>query len=141
MVQSTDKASHYRKLVQDWYDIFCTFEPEKYEHLVEPDAYYKVGHDEHRGHEGFATIAKMSRFLYPNGMKFEITDSIVEGNKVAVQITTRAVTNKGEDYENYYSVHLHFSEEDRIAELYEFTDMAYALQKFSLEGFEEYLAS
>lgn len=141
MVQSTDKASHYRKLVQDWYDLFCTFEPEKYEHMVEPDAYYKVAHDEYHGREGFATIAKIARFLYPNGMKFEITDSIVEDNKVAVKITTRAVTNKGEDYENYYAVHLLISEEDRIAELYEFPDTAYALDKFSHDGLEAYLAN
>lgn len=140
MTENRDLASRYRKLAQDWYDVFCTFDPSKYEHMVEPDAYYKVAHSEYHGREGFAIVAKTARFLYPNGMSFEITDMIVEDHKVALQITTRAVTNKGEEYENFYAVHLHFSDADRIAELYEFTDTAYAVQKFSYDGMEAALA-
>ncbi|MGI3224264.1 nuclear transport factor 2 family protein [Streptomyces sp. GTA36] len=108
MVERSNTETHYRKLAHDWYDLFCTFDPTAYEHMVKPDAYYKVGHDEYHGHEGFATVAKIAKFLYPNGMEFEITDTIVEANKVAVRITTRAVTNKGESYENFYAVHLLF---------------------------------
>lgn len=140
MVHGPDKAEHYRQLVRDWYDLFCTFDPAKYEHMVEPGAYYKVAHDEYRGLEGFRTVAKIASFLYPNGINFEITDMIVEGNKVAVRITTRAITNKGEDYENFYAVHLLISDSDRIAELYEFPDTAYALEKFSHDGLEAVLA-
>ena len=141
MVDGPDTAERHRKLVREYYESFCTFDPAQYEHLVEADAYYEVGHNQYHGHEGFRTVAKMARFLYPNGLQMEIKDMIVEGNKVATRITTRAVTNKGEDYENYYAVHFLISDDGRIAELYEFTDTAYAHQKFSYDGFEAMLAS
>ena len=136
MVHSPDKAEHHRKLIRDWFDLFCTFDPAQYEHMVEADAYYKVAHSEYHGREGFGTVAKMSRFLYPNGLNFEINDMIVEDYKVATRVTTRAVTNKGEDYENYYAVHFLISDEGRIAELYEYTDTAYAQEKFSTDGLD-----
>ncbi|WP_461171105.1 nuclear transport factor 2 family protein [Arthrobacter sp. Z1-15] len=141
MVESTDVASKSRELAIQFYDHFCTFDPAAYEHLVEPDAYYKVGHSEYFGHEGFATVAKIAKFLYPNGMQPEITDIVVEDYKAALKVTTRAVTNKGLDYENFYSVHFRFSEEGRVAELNEFPDTAYALEKFSHEGIEEWLTA
>ena len=140
MDQRTEPAERNRKLVREWFDLFCTFDAARYEVMVEPDAYYKVAHSEFHGREGFGTVAKMARFLYPNGLKFEITDMVAEGNKVATRVTTRAVTNKGEDYENYYAVHFLISEDGRIAELYEFTDTAYAHEKFSHDGLEAALA-
>lgn len=100
-----------------------------------------TGHSEYHGHEGFRTVSKIAKFLYPNGSNLEIRDTIVEGNKVAAKVTVRAITNKGEDYENYYAVHFLISDQDRVAELYEFPDTAYALEKFSHDGLEALLAS
>ncbi|RXZ68076.1 nuclear transport factor 2 family protein [Agromyces albus] len=141
MTETKGVDAKSRELALHFYDYFCTFDPAVYEHLVEPDAYYKVGHEEYFGHEGFATVAKVAKFLYPNGLEPEITDIIVEGYKVALKVTTRAVTNAGLDYENFYAVHFRFSEAGRVAELNEFPDTAYALQKFSQEGIEELFAS
>ena len=141
MVDAPDAAERHRNFVREFYDAFLTFDPAQYEHLVEPDAYYEVGHNQFHGHEGVRTVAKMARFLYPNGLRMEIQDMIVEGNKVAMRITTRAVTNKGEDYENFYSVHLLISDSGRIAEVYEFLDSAYANEKFSHDGLEAALAA
>ncbi|MCS5721826.1 nuclear transport factor 2 family protein [Herbiconiux sp. CPCC 203407] len=139
MTEITDIDVKSRQLAMQFYDYFCTFDPAVYEHLVEPDAYYKVGHAEYFGHEGFANVAKVAKFVYPNGLTPEITDVIVEGYKVALKVTTRAVTNKGLDYENFYAVHFRFSENGKVAELNEFPDTAYALEKFSHEGIEDLL--
>ena len=117
MVDSADGAERQRQLVREFYGAFLTFDPSRYEHLVVEDAYYKVGHNEYRGRESFATIAAISRFLYPNGLDMEFDDLIVEGNKAAARVTTRAVTNTGADYENFYAVHLTFTDDGRVAEV------------------------
>lgn len=141
MVNGVDTTERNRSIATEWFDAFGTFDPAQYEHLVEPDAYYKVGHDEYFGREGFGTIAKIAKFLYPTGANIQVTDMIACGNKVATRVTTRAVTNMGVAYENYYAVHFVFSDDGRIAELYEFLDTAYCHEKFSFEGMEAELSS
>ncbi|MCS5721832.1 hypothetical protein N1028_15795 [Herbiconiux sp. CPCC 203407] len=141
MTDTKDIDERSRELALHFYDHYLTLDPAVYEPIVEPDAYYKVGHTEYFGHEGFATVVKSIKFLYPNGLTPEITDIIVDGYKVALKVTTRAVTNAGLDYENFYAVHFRFSENGKVAELYEFLDSAYANEKFSYEGFVEALSS
>lgn len=141
MVQSATSNLATREFATDWLDRFSSGDPAKFEHLVEPDAYYKVGHNEYHGLEGFLEIAKYTRFLYPNGSDLQITDAIAEGNKIACQVTVKAITNAGLDYENFYAVIMILSENGLIAEQYEFPDTAYALTKFSYEGMEEALGA
>ncbi len=51
---------------------------------------------------GFAQVARYGAELYPNGTAPEVEAIIAEGDAVAVRLVMRAVTNKGEHYENTY---------------------------------------
>ena len=130
----TDRTERNRQLVRSWLDAYCTFDPAQYEHLLTEDPYYRVAHSEHHGREGFAEVARLAAQLYPNGMRPEIEQVIVEGNHVAARITVTAVTNKGEDYFNYYALHLEVTDDGRIAKQFEYPDTAYGQDKFSFEG-------
>ena len=42
--------------------------------------------------------------------------------------------HQGEDYFNYYALHLEVTDDGRIAKQFEYPDTAYAQTKFSFEG-------
>ncbi len=126
-----------------WYEQFWKFDPTKQESLdwVDPNIVYRVNHDVFEGPNGVALILKMARFLYPTGQTREFTSVIAEGNEVSTEITVRAVTNSGADYENYYAVHFKFNDEGKIIEIFEHPDSTYCDNKFSYDGLQEYLAT
>ncbi len=136
-------AAECKKKALEWYEHFWKFDPTNpdYLALVDPNIVYRVDHNVFNGPEGIATILKMAKFLYPTGQTREFTSVIAEGNEVSTEITVRAVTNKGTDYENFYAVHFKFNDDGTIAEIFEHPDSAYCLEMFSYDGFQEYMAT
>ncbi len=134
-------AAECKKKALEWYDTFWVFDPSNPEHLakVDPNILYKVDHNVYEGVAGICTVLKMAQFLYPTGQERNYTSAIAEGNEVALEITVTAVTNKGEDYENFYGVHFRFNDDGTIAEIFEHPDSVYCMEKFSYDGFMEYM--
>jgi ketosteroid isomerase-like protein len=120
------------RLVLDFLDAFLTFDPARYEHLLVEEPTHQVGMSRRSGREGFRDIARHGRRLYPHGIADRTIHALLaEGRDVAVLTSMRAVTNKGEDYENLYGM---FFEVDggRIASMTELLDDRVAAAKFDL---------
>lgn len=128
-----------KKLSIEWLDNFRKYSLDDFKAHVVPEALYRVGHDVFQGPEGFAQVAKTARFLYPNGLHEEYTSIMVDGNRVAIEVVVTAVTNKDEDYENFYVVTFLYTDDYLVSYVGEYPDSAYCLQKFSYEGLEEYM--
>ena len=83
------------------------------------------------GPEGVRAILQASSELYqPDSHTRTIHAIYADGETVIVKTSLRAVTFKGEDYENLYILILHF-EGDRIRHVEEFMDTAYGNEKFA----------
>ena len=132
MASDTDRNRTHddREVVTRYLEVFRTWDPAQYEVFLTEEPVYHVGQTEHRGRAGFAQVARYGAELYPNGTNPEIEAMIAEGDAVAVRLVMRAVTNKGEDYENTYL--LWFDLEDgKIARQWEILDFRYAGEKFN----------
>jgi ketosteroid isomerase-like protein len=131
MASATDhnRPDRNKEVVTRYLEVFRTWDPAQYEVFLTEEPVYRVGQTEHRGRAGFAQVARYGAELYPNGTNPEIEAMIAEGDAVAVRLVMRAVTNKGEDYENTYL--LWFDLEDgKIARQWEILDFRYAGEKF-----------
>ena len=121
-----------KRLVLEFLEVFLSFDPSKYEHLLTDAPTHQVGMSRRSGREGFRDIAEHGRRLYPHGIASRTVHAMLgEGNDVAVLTSMRAVTNKGVDYENLYGM---FFEIDggRIASMTELLDNRVAAEKFDL---------
>jgi len=118
-----------RAVVLKYLEAFRTWDPEQYEPYLTDDPVYHVGQSTHQGRAGFAQVARYGTELYPNGTFPEIEAMIAEGDTVAARLVMRAVTNKGEDYENTYLLWFEL-EDGRIARQWEILDFRYAAEKF-----------
>ena len=73
---------------------------------------------------------KAASELYRAGsMERTFTGEYVDGDTAIFQTTMRAVTFKGEPYENHYVMFIHF-EGDKVAKVDEYMDTAYGNEKF-----------
>jgi ketosteroid isomerase-like protein len=126
MASDTDRN---REVVLKYLEAFRTWDPEQYGQYLTDDPVYHVGQSAHQGREGFAQVARYGTELYPNGTNAEIEAIIAEGDSVAARLVMRAVTNKGEDYENTYLLWFEL-EDGRIARQWEILDFRYAAEKF-----------
>ena len=82
--------------------VFRTWDPAQYEPYLTDDPVYHVGRRRAPGPGRLAQVTRYGAELYPNGTNPEIEAMVAEGDSVAVRLVMRAVTNKGEDYENTY---------------------------------------
>jgi ketosteroid isomerase-like protein len=125
-------AAANKRLVLDFLDVFLTFDPPRYEHLLTDDPTHQVGMSRRSGREGFRDIATHGRRLYPQGIADRTIHALLgEGDDVAVLSSMRAVTNKGVDYENVYGMFFEI-DDGRIASMTELLDNRVAAAKFDL---------
>jgi ketosteroid isomerase-like protein len=122
-----------RELVLAFLEAFGTFEPDKFVHFMTDDPTWRVFQSERRGRQAIAELAAIAAGLYPTGAAREIQAVVSEGDRVVVQSILRAVTNKGENYENYY-VLIFELRDGRIDTVWEYLNSAYAQSKFLLPG-------
>ncbi len=64
----------------------------------------------------------------PNGMEFEISSMVAEGNKVAVEADSNATLANGKPYNNQYHFLFHFNDDGKIVEFKEYWDTLYAFE-------------
>ncbi len=95
---------------------------EEYVAHFSADPRYHVRCETREGTEGLTRTFGRAGSAFPNGIVREVRSSIAEGNRVAVQYVARAVTAKGEEYENEYVKIFEFDENDKITDLWEYLD-------------------
>ena len=122
-----------QQMVLDFLEAFGTYDPEKFLPFMTDDPTWRVFQSERRGRHAIAELAGIAAGLYPTGAAREIQAVVSEGDRVVVQSILRAVTNKGEDYENYY-VLIFELRDGRIDTVWEYLNLVYAQSKFLLPG-------
>jgi uncharacterized protein len=120
-----------QQTVLDFLDAFATYDPDKFLHFMTDDPTWRVFQNERRGRQAIRELAAIAASLYPTGAAREIQAVVSEGDRVVVQSILRAVTNKGEDYENYY-VLIFELRDGRIDTVWEYLNLVYAQSKFLL---------
>jgi ketosteroid isomerase-like protein len=90
-----------------------------------------------RGREAFRANTEAGKLLYPRPEEavVEIEAAMADGAWVAVLLTRRAVTNKGEDYENVYGMFFEVID-SKIHTQVELLDFRVAAEKFDLSVLE-----
>jgi uncharacterized protein (TIGR02246 family) len=124
------RSEENRLLVLEFLDAFATHDPDRFLPLMSDDPTWRVFHSERRGREAISELAKIAAALYPHGTRREIQAVLADDDRVVVQSVLRAVTNKGEDYENYY-VLVYELVDGRIDVVWEYLDLVYAREKFA----------
>ncbi len=125
--------SSNQQIVLDFLEAFGTYDPDKFLHFMSDDPTWRVFQSERRGRQAIIELAAIAAGLYPTGAVREIQAVISEGDRVVVQSILRAVTNKGEDYENFYV--LIFELRDGLIDtVWEYLNLVYAQSKFLLPG-------
>jgi uncharacterized protein len=120
-----------QQVVLDFLDAFATYDPDQFLRFMTDDPTWRVFQSERRGRQAIADLAAIAAGLYPTGAAREIQAVVSEGDRVVVQSILRAVTNKGEDYENYYV--LIFELRDGLIDtVWEYLNLVYAQSKFLL---------
>ena len=120
-----------QQIVLDFLDAFASYDPDKFLHFMTDDPTWRVFQNERRGRPAIRELAAIAVGLYPTGAAREIQAVVSEGDRVVVQSILRAVTNKGEDYENYY-VLIFELRDGRIHTVWEYLNLVYAQSKFLL---------
>ena len=64
----------------------------------------------------------------PNGLEFEISSMVAEGDKVAVEAESHATLANGGPYNNQYHFLFHFNDDVKIVEFKEYWDTLYAFE-------------
>ena len=127
------ESSSNRQFVLDFLEAFGTYDPDKFLHFMTDDPTWRVFQSERRGRQAIVELAAIAARLYPTGAAREIQAVVSEGDRVVVQSILRAVTNKGEDYENFYV--LIFELRDGLIDtVWEYLNLVYAQSKFLLPG-------
>jgi ketosteroid isomerase-like protein len=121
------------QIVLDFLEAFATYDPDKFLPFMTDDPTWRVFQSERRGRQALVELAAIATALYPTGAAREIQSVVSEGDRVVVQSILRAVTNKGEDYENYY-VLIFELRDGRIDTVWEYLNLVYAQSKFLLPG-------
>lgn len=127
------EPSSNQQIVLDFLEAFGTYDPDKFLSFMTEQPTWRVFQSERRGRQAIAELAAIAAGLYPTGATREIQAVVSEGDRVVVQSILRAVTNKGEDYENYYVLifELH---DGRIDTVWEYLNLVYAQSKFLPPG-------
>jgi ketosteroid isomerase-like protein len=104
-----------------------------YLELMTPEPVWRVFHSERRGTSEVRHLREhIVQTLYPHGNEVEVQAVVAEGDRVVVQQTIRAVTNKGEDYLNFYVLVYELTADGRIHTVWEYLNNLYSQDKFDL---------
>lgn len=127
---STREAN--KRLVVDFLAAFLTFDPDAYERYLTDTPTHQVGMSRRTGRAGYREVAAFGRALYPQGIADRTYHALLaDDDTVAVLTSMRAVTNKGEQYENLYGMFFDIVD-GRIAAMTEVLDDRVAAAKFNL---------
>jgi ketosteroid isomerase-like protein len=134
----TTQADRNKALVLEYLEAYRTFDPEKYEPYLADDPLYRAGMNVRRGREAFRANTEAGKLLYPRPEEavVEVEAAIADGDWVAVLLTRRAITNKGEDYENVYGMFFEVVNA-KIQTQVELLDFRVAAEKFDLSVLEQ----
>jgi ketosteroid isomerase-like protein len=113
-----------------FFSAFLTWDPAQYERYLVDDPTYQGGRTVLTGREGFRSIAALGRHLYPNGLDWEFEAIFGEEQRTFLRMVVRAVPNRGIPYENHYAMSFDFADDGRITAQREYTDTAYARERF-----------
>jgi ketosteroid isomerase-like protein len=113
-----------------FFSAFLTWDPAHYERYLTDDPTYQGGRTVLTGREGFRSIAALGRHLYPDGLDWEFESIFGEEQRTFLRMVVRAVPNRGIPYENHYAMSFDFADDGRIAVQREYTDTAYARERF-----------
>lgn len=113
---------------------FATRDPARFVTFLSDDPTWRVFHSERRGRDAIIALAETAGRLYPTGTERQIQSVIAEADRVAVQSILSAVTNAGNDYENYYVMVFEFTADGRIDTVWEYLDLVYARARFDLDA-------
>ena len=118
-------------LAKEFFEVFATRDPDAILSHMTPDPTWVFWGMPRHGTEGVLSIVKAASELYqPNSMSRTYQGAYEDGDVAILQSTIRAITFKGEDYENRYVMFVHF-EDDKVSKVEEYLDTAYANEKFS----------
>jgi ketosteroid isomerase-like protein len=104
-----------------------------YLELMTDEPVWRVFHSERRGTTEVRHLREhIVQTLYPHGSDVDVQAVVAEGDRVVVQQTIRAVTNKGEDYLNFYVLVYELTTDGRIHTVWEYLNNLYSQDKFDL---------
>ena len=134
----TTQTEHNKALVLEYLEAFRTFDPARYEPYLADDPLYRAGMNVRRGREAFRANTEADKLLYPRPDEavVDVEAAIADGDWVAVLLTRRAITNKGEDYENVYGMFFEVLD-GKINTQVELLDFRVATEKFDLSVLEK----
>jgi ketosteroid isomerase-like protein len=107
---------------------------EGYLDLMVDDPCWRVFHSVRQGRDAIVALRAIAGVLYPNGNTPHVRHIVAEGDVVVVQQTITAITNKGEDYENFYVIVYELTPDGRIETVWEYLNNVYSQDKFDLSA-------
>jgi ketosteroid isomerase-like protein len=133
----TNQTERNKAIVLEYLEAYRTFDPARYEPYLADDPLYRAGMNVRRGREAFRANTEAGKLLYPRPAEavVEVEAAIADGDWVAVLLMRRAVTNKGEDYENVYGMFFEVVD-GQIQTQVELLDFRVSTEKFDLSVLE-----
>ena len=133
----TTLADRNKALVVEYLEAYRTFDPQRYEPYLADEPLYRGGHERPTGRDAFRANTEAGKLLYPRPDEAVVEHEVVlaDDRWVAVLLTRRAVTNKGEDYENVYGMFFEIVD-GKIQTQVELLDFRVAADKFDLSVLE-----
>ncbi len=133
----TTLADRNKALVVEYLEAYRTFDPQRYEPYLADEPLYRAGMNVRRGRDAFRANTEAGKLLYPKPDEAVVEHEVVlaDDRWVAVLLTRRAVTNKGEDYENVYGMFFEIVD-GKIQTQVELLDFRVAADKFDLSVLE-----
>jgi hypothetical protein len=129
----SEHSERNKALVLEYMEKFRTFDPEQYFPYLVENPTYLAGANEYHGRAAFQANTDAGKLLYPKPDEAvnEYLAVLADGDWVAVLLKRRAVTNKGEDYENVYTMFYEIID-GKIATQVEMLDFRVSGDKFDL---------
>ena len=130
-------ADRNKALVVEYLEAYRTFDPQRYEPFLADEPLYRAGMNVRRGRDAFRANTEAGKLLYPKPEEAVVEHEVVlaDDRWVSVLLTRRAVTNKGEDYENVYGMFFEIVD-GKIQTQVELLDFRVAADKFDLSVLE-----
>jgi hypothetical protein len=129
----SEQSEANKALVLEYMEKFATLDPEQYFPYLVENPTYLAGANEYHGRDAFKANTDAGKLLYPKPDEAvnEHLAVLADGDWVAVLLRRRAVTNKGEDYENVYTFFYEVID-GKIATQVEMLDFRVSGDKFDL---------
>ena len=131
----TTQEERNKAFVLEYMDKFGTFDPEIYDPYLAENPTYMAGMNIRQGREAFHANTDAGKILYPK--PDEAVNTIIavlaDGDWVSVLLRRKAVTNKGEDYDNIYGMYFEVKD-GKIHTQVELMDFRVSTAKFDLSA-------